>query len=69
MIYSLVKPLPIYEQCHIFRAFDVFRPPGYQRPVLSGDSRQYLLNEVNQGVRIANNEPLAMENGPQREYS
>ena len=35
------------------KAFDVFRPPGYQRPVesgSSGNSRQYLLNGVNQGI-------------------
>ena len=46
-----------------FKAFDVFRPPGYQRPIESGgsgSSRQYLLNGVNQGIRVEDNEPLPL---------
>ena len=31
------------------KAFDVFRPPGYQKPVQSGDSHQHLLNDVHEG--------------------
>ena len=42
------------------KAFDLFRPPGYQRPVGSGNSRQYLLNGVNQGIRVEADEPLPM---------
>ena len=42
------------------KAFDVFRPPGYQRPVHSGDSGQHLLNGVNEGIYIVD-EPLPLE--------
>ena len=43
------------------KAFDVFRPPGYQHPVGSGgsgSSRQYLLNGVNEGIKVVADEPL-----------
>ena len=43
------------------KAFDVFRPPGYQHPVGSGgsgSSRQYLLNGVNEGIKVEADEPL-----------
>ena len=48
------------------KAFDVFRPPGYQRPVESGSgsSRQYLLNGVNEGITVEADEPLPVTPPP-----
>ena len=42
------------------KAFDVFRPPGYQKSVHSGDSHQRLLSEVHEGV-VVGNQPLPMD--------
>ena len=47
----------------LFKAYDVFRPLGYQRPVESGgsgSSRQHLLNGLNQGIRVDGDEPLPL---------
>lgn len=41
------------------KALDEFRPDGYQKPAAKRDT-QYLLNEVNQEVHVAANEPLAL---------
>ena len=48
------------------KAFNVFRPPGYQRPVESGSgsSRQYLLNGVNEGITVEADEPLPVTPPP-----
>ena len=41
------------------KAFDVFRPPGYQKSVQSGDSHQRLLSEVHEGILVGD-QPLPM---------
>ena len=61
-----LAPVPAAASSHHARppsvkAFDVFRPPGYQHPVGSGgsgSSRQYLLNGVNEGIKVEADEPL-----------
>ena len=42
------------------KAFDVFRPPGFQMPIRSGDSTQHLINDVHEGVYVGNH-PLPLE--------